>query len=192
MNELLKALTEFLQEATVYLAQRNNPTAQEQRAADRQEPTQYNPTATEAQEIAAAAEAIDAPKAKRTRRTKEQVRLAAEVDGIAPAPAAPAATQAPTITEAESAKQVMEVAGLLVKRFNAPHSSNTPDGKGGLMPDGFFIAKEILRGQFKVERIAQLDHVGRVNFMAVVRARISEADKATPPALATTAGVADI
>ena len=150
MNELMKALTDFLKEATLYLARQNHP-----------------PAAAAVALTPAAEPQTDKPARKPRVPKTEPIVPAAPVDLMLDAGAAPAAKA--DMTEIESSAAAQDAAKAIVQRFPKSGADNRPEG--------FHLAKKLLNEDFRVARITDLVHAQRLQFITKVKALIAGADK---------------
>jgi len=148
MDELIKALTEFLKTATAYLEKGVQPAL----------PLTVSTSA--AVEMPATPVKERKPRAKRTD---------VEASAAQEAPATPVA--AAEMTEEQSTEQLMKVVGpAFIKRFNKP----TVDGK----TEGYDAIKKLTAEKYKVGKLADLVHAQRLQLIVELKAKIAEADKA--------------
>ena len=91
-----------------------------------------------------------------------------------------AALPAQEMTEPEAVKAAEEVNRMLVKQFAKP-----VDGR----PEGFHIARKILAEDFKVEKMAQLAHAQRLQYITKVRALLAQAPAAAPAPVGDATGI---
>ena len=120
-------------------------------------PTQAAPTEPEPKKE-------DTVKETKSRRTKKDAPTAEDKAAAGP-------------TEEETAKGTTDVAKLLVAKFN-----KVVEGK----PEGFHIAKKLLIEGFKVGRLSDLSHEQRIDFIAQVKAILTNG---APTEKKETAGV---
>lgn len=92
------------------------------------------------------------------------------------APAATTAAPLAEMSDEQSKDAVQAAAKLLVMRFNKPGAVG-PSGQAA--PEGFHMAKEILRKDFNVNSTKDLaQHAQRLQFVAKVKQIIADADRA--------------
>lgn len=102
--------------------------------------------------------------AKRTRKAKEETTAA--VESAPTKEAEPVKAAVAEITEEESLTQALEVAKLLMKRFD-----KQIDGKA----EGYHKARKLLVEHFKAGKIGDLVHAQRLQFVTLAKAELEKA-----------------
>ena len=170
MNELISALTRLANAAALYLEQQSHPKIEMDLAAATLAHTATEHTKKERKPRSTKTEpAVDPAPA-----TPAAAPAAAPADplaelglGASPAAApAPAAAAAPALTPEQSTLEMKKVAVKCVQVFK----SETPNGEARLT--------ELLHNHFKVQRLSELTHDGRMDFIAQVQAMIVNGGKA--------------
>lgn len=174
MNELITALTRLANAAALYLEQQSHPkieidaqaaaivpvTATEHAKKERKPRAAKAEPAVDPAPAAAAAPAPAAPAD-----PLAELGLGASPAAAAPAPAA-AVPAAPALTPEQSTLEMKKIAVKCVQLFK----NDTPNGEARLT--------ELLHNRFKVQRLSELTHDGRMDFIAQVQTVIVNGGKA--------------
>lgn len=82
-----------------------------------------------------------------------------------------------SLNEEESTKRVYEIGEAMMDAYPKEEAGkNAPDGSPA--PEGFFIAADILKTRFNVEKLSKLNHAQRLQFMTILKGYLGRAQSA--------------
>ena len=181
MTKLIEALTDLALAGTAYLNRINQEVAFDAESL-KPGPVTFEKASTEEQ-------ISTEKKPRKPRAPKAEVTATVTGRMTGSEPNAQNVPQTVEMTEAESAKLVMEIGHQVCARFSKPSSRAGADGKiligrdGKPVVEGFYMVKDMLAADFKVVKVADLVHAQRVQFIAKCKALLAQADTQPAPAV---------